>query len=334
VSARSVSWSRLTLAVLACLHAVAVAQTRPVAVLRSSPPSSALERSLREMLGRLDVNLDTAVADGGAPALALIDVDLSTGRIVVDSPTLAMTIRREIAAGLSADLATETAATLVASSIEVLLHTDPPRQPVKPELAPVVTLTPAPPPVRLSPVGLDLGVGLGPRLLGGSAVVDVGASVHALLSIPLGLQLPGVLASVTFQPGFELTTDAISLRGSALLVRLFAQLEVVRWTYGRLEAGVGGGFDRFSFSPLAREGEVFRPMASRVVLAPIVSGLLAYRFPVGETVHLFASVTVDGDLRPPLPMRGQPQDPNDVRPWTVRPMLLIGVSFAPLRARE
>ncbi len=319
---------------LFCCASTAFAQIRPVAVLREVKPasSSALESSLREMLGRLDVNLDTALADGGAPALAVVDVDFSTGEIVVDSPSRAVTIRRSLTDTSTTDVASETAATLIASSIDVLLHTDPPRQPFKPEV-PAVVEAPAPPPApKLSAVGLDVGVGLGARLLGGASVVDFGGSVHALLTVPLGSQLPGVLAAVTFQPGIDLSGDTLSLRGSLLSARLFVQLEVLRWRWGRLEAGAGGGFDRFAFTPLQREGEVLRPMANRVAVAPIVTGLLSYRLPVGESVHVFASLTVDGDLRAPPPPRGMAGS-DDLRPWTVRPMLLIGVSFAPLRAR-
>lgn len=318
--------------------ASAFAQGRPVAVLREvkPAPSAALEASLREMLGRLDVNLDPSAGDGGVPALAVIDVDFATGQIVVDSPSRVVTIRRTVPREVSGDVATETAATLIASSIDVLLHTDPPRQPIKVEVPEQVFVQSEPPArPKLSPVGLDLGVGLGAKLLGGSSTVDFGGSVHALLSIPLGTQLPGVLAAVTFQPGFDLAGDTVTLRGSLLSLRLFVQLEMIRWKYGRLEAGAGGGLDRFGFTPLQREGELFRQMGTRVAVAPILGGLITYRFPVGDTVHLFASVLVDGDLRPPRMMMGAPSpDMNDPRPWTVRPSLQLGVSFAPLRARE
>lgn len=326
---------RLFLLGVVCLGSVVHAQARSIAVLREvkPEPSSALESSLREMLGRLDVNLDASAGDGGVPALAVIDVDFSSGAIVVDSPSRAVTIRRTLPSG-SGDVVTETAATLIASSVDVLLHTDPPRQPIKIEV-PAVVQAPAPRP-KLSPVGLDLGVGLGARLLGNSAVVDFGGSVHALLTIPFLSQLPGVLAMFAFQPGFDLAGETVTLRGSAMSARLFLQLELVRWSYGRLEAGAGGGFDRFSFTPLQREGELFRPMATRSFISPIVGGLVTYRFPVGESVHLFATLQVDGDLRPiPAPRNGTPPpDMNDPRPWAVRPSLNIGVSFAPLRARE
>jgi hypothetical protein len=331
--------ARCSLAVMVLLtSASAFAQARAVAVLREVKPvaSPALEASLREMLGRLDVNLDAFAGDGGVPALAVIDVDFSSGQIVVDSPSRIVTIRRTLPLEASGDVLSETAATLIASSIDVLLHTDPPRQPIKVETPEPVVLPIAPPAApKLSPVGLDLGVGLGAKLLGGSGTVDFGGSVHALLSIPLGTQLPGVLAAVTFQPGFDLTGDTVSLRGSLLSLRLYVQLEMLRWKYGRLEAGAGGGIDWFAFTPLQREGELFRQMGTRFAVAPIVSGLFTYRFPVGETVHLFASVLVDGDLRPAR-MKTGPASPdmNDPRPWTVRPSLQLGVSFAPLRARD
>ncbi|MBL8923830.1 MAG: hypothetical protein JNJ54_33550 [Myxococcaceae bacterium] len=324
---------------LALVSSLAAAQARPVVVLRDvrPQPSPALESSLREMLDRLDVNLDASSGDGGVPALAVVDVDFGAATIVVDSAGRGVTVRRALPANATGQVATEAAATLIASSVDVLLHTDPPRQPFKPAPeVPAVVEAPAPKP-RLHPVGLDLGVGMGARLSGGSSVVDFGASVHALVTLPLGTQLPGLYAAVAFQPGFDLTGETVTLRGSAVSARLFVQLEVLRWRFGRLEAGAGGGFDRFAFTPLQREGALLRPMAGRVAVAPIVSGLVTYRFPVGESVHLFASLTVDGDLRPPQPMRGpeaMAADQNDPRPWTVRPMLQLGVSFAPLRARE
>jgi hypothetical protein len=321
---------------LALTSAVAFAQARPVVVLREvkPAPSPALEASLREMLDRLSVNLDTTAMDGGAPALAIVDVDFAARAVVVDSPGRALTVRRGLPESAEGQVASEAAATLIASAVDVLVHTDPPRQPVRPTPeVPAVVQAPVPKP-KLSPVGLDLGVGLGARLAGGTSVVDFGASVHVLATLPLGSQLPGLLATVAFQPGFDLTDEVVSLRGSVLSARLFAQLEVLRWRWGRLEAGAGGGFDRFAFTPLQREGELLRPMAGRVALAPMVGGVLTWRVPVGESVHLFTTLTVDGDLRPPPPMRGMPGEQNDPRPWAVRPMLQLGVSFAPLRARE
>lgn len=322
---------------LALTSAVAAAQARPVVVLREvkPEPSSALEASLREMLDRLSVNLDTMAVDGGAPALAIVDVDFAARAVVVDSPGRALTIRRNLPESAEGRVASEAAATLIASAVEVLVHTDPPRQPVRPTPeVPAVVQAPAPK-RELSPVGLDVGVGLGARLSGGSSAVDFGGSVHALTTVRLGSQLPGLLATVAFQPGFDLSGEAVTLRGSAVSARLFVQLELLRWRWGRLEAGAGGGFDRFAFTALQREGELLRPMAGRIAVAPVVSGLLTYRLPVGEAVHLFLTLTVDGDLRPPPPMRGMPgADDNDLRPWTVRPMLQVGVSFAPFRARE
>lgn len=314
----------------------ALAQARPVVVLRDVRPeaSPSLESSLREMLDRLNVNLDASAVDGGSPALAVVDVDFVEHSVIVDSPSRALTIRRALPQTAAGQVASEAAATLIASAVDVLVHTDPPRQPVRPPDVPAVVQAPLPKP-KLSPVGLDLGVGLGARLSGGTSVVDFGASVHVLATLPLGAQLPGLLATVAFQPGFDLTGDVVTLRGSAISARLFVQLELLRWRWGRLEAGAGGGFDRFAFTPLQREGELLRPMAARVAVAPMLGGLVTYRFPVGESVHLFATLTVDGDLRPPPPLRGMPgADQNDLRPWTVRPMLQVGVSFAPLRARE
>jgi hypothetical protein len=77
--------------------------------------------------------------------------------------------------------------------------------------------------------------------------------------------------------------------------------------------------------------------SSDLTIAPVAAGLVTFRLPIGDVVHLFATAQVDGDLRgaPPHPTNGMmPPDMNDPRPWVVRPSLIIGVSFAPLRARE
>jgi hypothetical protein len=302
----------------------------PVVVLRSvSPgPSPALEVSLTEMLGRLGVTL----APTAMEPLAFIDIELSTGQLVIDSPSRAITIRRSLAPELVGDVRLETAAVLISSAVEVLLHTDPPRQPVKIVTPPAPEPPPAQAPKPSSRVGLDLGVGLGPRLAGGTSAVDFGASVHGLLTVPIGLQLPGVLLAVAYQPGLDLEGESITLRGSLVAARLALQLELIRGSLGRLEAGAGGGIDVFSLSRFQREGELLRPGAPRLAVAPILSGLVTWRFPVGESVHLFASVVVDGDLRAPRAPSMRPGDvADDPRPWTVRPMLQLGVSFAPLR---
>lgn len=300
----------------------------PEVVLRAvtPAPSNDFVASLTEMLGRLGVTL----APGPSDPIAFVDADLVSGQLVVDSPSRAIIIRRTVPPALVGDVRVETAAALVASAVEVLLHTDPPRQPMKvPVPAAPVEVPPAPPPRPASPVGLELGVGLGPRLTGGSSVVDFGASLHGLLTVPLGLQLPGVMLAVSYQPGFDLVGDTVALRGQLVSPRLFVQLEVLRGRFGRLEAGAGGGVDVFRFARFQREGELLRPADPRLAIAPIVSGLVSWRLPVGESVNVFASLTVDGDLRPPRPPPGA--DADDPRPWTVRPMLQLGVSFAPLR---
>lgn len=332
--------TRLLLVAALGLTPVALAQPRAFAVLGEVTPEAApaLESSLREMLGRLGVSLSSTSADAGSAALARIDVDLTGGRLLVESPARGLTIRRTFETSGPPEVVIEAAATLVASAVDVLLHAEPPRHPIAiAGAANGSAPAPSPPPARLSPVGLDVGVGLGARLLG-TTTVDFGGSVQALLTVPLGAQLPGLLATLTYQPGFDLAGEALTLRGSLLSVRLFAQLELLRWRLGRLEAGAGGGVDRFAFTPLQREGELLRPMSPRASLAPIVTGVVTYRLPVGETVHVFASLTVDGDLRPPReagpPPMNAPADASDPRPWTVRPMLLLGVSFAPFRARE
>lgn len=325
--------TRLWLALWWLVPAWGFAEAPPLVVLRSVKPAApALEASLSEMLGRLGAQLTGAPPSDGSEPLAIVEIDLTSGQVLVDSPSRKITIRRLVPAELGGEVRSETAASLVSNAVEVLLHTDPPRQPVKIDAPPP---EPPPPPPRRSAIGLDLGVGLGAKLTGGQSLLDFGASVHALLGIPLGTQLPGVMAWVGFQPGLELGDDAVSLRGSVFSARLFLQLEVLRWQYGRLEAGAGAGIDRFAFDRLQREGELFRPGASRVAVAPIIAGLVTYRFPIGETVHLFASVTVDGDLREPVvpPAMRRPGDDVDPRPWTVRPTLQLGVSFAPLRAR-
>ncbi|MDX2010125.1 MAG: hypothetical protein SFW67_08045 [Myxococcaceae bacterium] len=293
-------------------------------------PPPGFEASLAEMLGRLKVGL-TPTSSGDV--LAFVEADLTSGQLVIDSPSRAVTIRRSLAPELVADVRIETAAALIASAIEVLLHTDPPRQPIKAAgaLPPAEEAT-APPPRPPSRFGLEFGLGLGPRLTGGASVVDFGASLHALFTLPLGLQLPGLMLTVSYQPGFDLVGDVVALRGQLVSPRLFLQLEIIRGRFGRLEAGAGGGVDVFRFARFQREGELLRPGEARLAVAPIVSGLLTWRLPVGESVNLFAALTVDGDLRPPRappPMPGG--DVDDPRPWTVRPMLQLGGSFAPLR---
>lgn len=322
--------------VCATLAGVTANGEGPQAVLRAVPGqgSPSLEASLSEMLGRLGVQLVTQT-DVAKP-IAIIELDLTAGRIVVESPSRAVTIRRSLPADLTGEVRSEAAATLIASAVDVLLHTDPPRQPVKID-APVEATTPVSVPrAAVSPVGLDFGVGLGAMRTGGPNALDFGGSVHVLLGVPVAQQLPGLLARVTYQPGFELEGETVALRGQLFSARVFAQLEMLRWAHGRLEAGAGGGLDSFSFASFQREGELLRPIERRRALAPIISGLITYRLPVGEHVHLFAMVSVDGDLRPGgggrAPMR-VPGEPEDVRPWTVRPMLQLGVSFAPLSAR-
>ncbi|MCA2981702.1 MAG: hypothetical protein INH41_01510 [Myxococcaceae bacterium] len=311
------------------LWAVPCLAASPTVVLRSLAPatSPAFEASLGEMLGRLEVTLTRGAAD---VPLAFVDADLSSGQLVVDSPSRAVTIRRAVSSDVTGDVRVETAAALVAAAIEVLLHTDPPRPPMR-AAAPVAPDPPRPPPPA-SPIGLELGVGIGPRLMGGSDPVDFGASLQALATLPLGLQRPGVLFVAGYQPGFELTGESTAVRGQLLSARLFVQLELARGRLGRLEAGAGGGVDVFSLARFSREGELLRPAPSRLTAAPLVSALVTWRFPLGERVDLFVTASVDGDLRAPRAPPDRPATESaDPLPWTVRPMLQLGLTFAPLR---
>lgn len=332
---------RLALFVMVVLGAFSASaqerRERPLVILKSvTPDSPSLEASLGEMVRRLGLQLvQTQPSDGEVP-LAIVEIDLTSGSVLVDSPARKLTIRRTLAVELEGDVRRETAASLVASAIDVLLHTEPPRIPLKNEEPVVTTVAPEPVRTKTGAVGLDLGIGVGARLAGGSSVLDFGASVHALTTFALGSQLPGLMLWLGAQPALDLQGDTLAFRGQLFSARLFVQLELFRWQYGRLEAGAGAGADLFSFAAFQREGELLRPMPMRRIMAsPIVSGLLTYRFPVGESVHVFTSLTVDGDLYAARAPPARPMNErNDPQPWTVRPMLQVGVSFAPLRARE
>jgi hypothetical protein len=306
---------------------LASAQPLRTATVRSVRPfSNDFLASLTEMLQRQNV----AVGTSEAP-VALIDVDFVSGEIIIESPVRELTIRRTMMASDSPAVRMEHAASVVAAAVDVLVHMEAPRQPIP--IPRAASPSDGAPPERrgrpLDVIGLDLGLGVGVRSSASTPPIDMTTAFHALVTKPLGPVLSGVSIWGAYQPVLDVSGMGSRFRTSTLALRMMLQAEVLRFRFGRIELGIGGGLDRSeTFAFVFREQLMLVPL--NVALTPIISALTTYRLPVTDASHVFVTGLLEADVSLPIPVSGPrvPIAQNSV----FRPTVMIGLSLAPFSA--
>jgi hypothetical protein len=178
-----------------------------------------------------------------------------------------------------------------------------------------------------SALALDVAtvVGGGPVASSAGPVMRVGGS--AALAYRRGLR-PSLALSALYAFPFDAGTDTLSSRTKLVSTRAMAALEILRGRWFTLDLGGGGGVDVLSVAPASTvlPGSALRDAQTRV--DPILSVGATGRFAIASDVTLMLGVVSDFDLASrQYVFDDRGQRGVVLEPWTLRPMVLAGLSF-------
>lgn len=323
--------------------------------------TAALESTMRELLGRLELTMATGSAPPSS-VLETVTVDLTTfgAKVIVRSAGGGIVLERTVR-GESPAIQREQIAHAVRGAAEADLLVDADRvagraPPVAdPPPAPVPAPTPEPPPppapaptppapplatpvAAEQPVtprsdrafGLDVSTfaGGGGFARDTSVVARVGGSVAVASRRGLRPQL--ALAALYAFP-FETGDTTLTSRTKLFSLRLLPGLTVLRAGWFGLEASAGGGLDVVNVDPVSSvlpEAALGRP-TTRV--NPILSGAVTARATIAGDVSLTLTALLDVDPTSRTYVFDDRETRTEVlSPWILRPMVLAGISFAAL----
>lgn len=333
-------------------------------LIRSSPAgedTKALEDTIRELLSRLSITVVNR-ANGIAPApgslLATVDVDLvdpNGVHVVVRSATRSVVLDRTIPRDSNPAISREQIASTVRGATEAEILVDEDR--VAGRVPPVVDEPDVSPPSSTPPIEASIGdppagreraeqklrlaspssfaINLSTFAGGGmfadeSPVVRVGGAI-GIASQRAGVLRPGFALAALYTFPFESGDRTLEARASVASLRALPAVEVFRAAAPRfaLDLTAGGGIDVLTVDPASKVlPESAFPEGKTTRVNPILTGGVSGRFAVASDVALTITVMTDVDLttrRYVFDDRGQPRDV--LVPWTVRPMLLAGLSF-------
>jgi hypothetical protein len=327
--------------------ALADARERTIELIISGPATdggaaeaAAMEGSVRELLGRLQVSVGAA---GSSPhALARVQVDLSSPLEIVllvsDPSTGRMLERRSVPRDASSAVIREEVAHAVQSAVaaELLVDADRPAEapPTEPPVEPTLAFPPHDMPARPSAArpwaALDVIalVGVGAESRGSGPVPRAGGGFA--LASRRGLR-PTLTLAVADAASFDSRDFVVVAHASSLSTRAVGGVDVVRTPGFALGVGVGGGADVLKVEPSSPVLPASRLGPSTTRVDPIVAGVVTAHFAVSRGVAF--TVTADADVD--LVSRHYVVDFGDRRetlfdPWRVRPALLAGFTFTAL----
>ena len=356
-----------TLTIATAAHADVVAPRRVVVVHVNGTPEEtiSLEATMRELLGRLRLVMATGNAPSSS-VLETVTIDLTAvgAKVVVKNASGSTVLDRSVRGETQAIQREQIAhAVRGAAEAELLVDEDrvagrapaveeppapaptpaptpapaPPPAPTEPAPAPppVVVVTPpaaeqplAPPPAKSPTWGLDLAtfVGGGYFSSDSSVVMRVGGSVG--VASRRGLR-PSITLAALYSFPFETGDALLSSRTKIFAMRLMPGLGLVRTHWFGLDAQVGGGFDVTTVDPLSSRLPDNTLSDSTTRGNPILSAAVVARASLAADVSLMVTAMLDVD-----PTSRTYVFQNGLRtteifsPSVVRPMLLVGLSFA------
>jgi hypothetical protein len=313
---------------------------RPAAVLvftGGEAERAELEASLRELLGRVGVELRADGPGAGAAPFAVINADWSAPEeceiTVADSGQRVVLIRRLLRTS-SPTVVIEAAAHIIQSVVEELVHAPRPvvRQVLHSVEPPIMVLPREPgPPAAQSGLGLELGGLVGVRVLGGGGPVAMEGGLAVTLRLYRGSWRPALWLSGVYEPPFVVSSSWAQLQVQTLSLRAVPTLDVVRGATWRLDAGVGAGANLFFNSTQSTALPSSRVGRPGVDVSPVFTGLVAWHLGVSRSVECLLAFTLDIDLAPRR-FVVEVEGVHDVvfAPARLRPALLLGFSFGAL----
>ncbi|MFT3838444.1 MAG: hypothetical protein QM723_15810 [Myxococcaceae bacterium] len=303
-----------------------------LAVAGSADERVAIQRSLSELLSRLNVGLaEQGKAANGKTALASARVELDEVecRITLTTgPDARVVMFRRVARKGSAAVMAETVALIIHGAVEELLQS--PRRPV---------VSTAPPEPKLESIGipsmpwptwtLDVSAFGGSRVFGGNAPLVAAAGLGLTAGRRFDSLLPEVWLTAAYNTPFDASSQVVALHAQTLSLRGGLALRLLEHDDWYLEGGLGAGADVFftdaRFFP-SRHGE------TEAAAAPVATGLLTAHYALGSRVDLFVAFTLDLDLQPRRFVANDGEG-TIYEPMRVRPALVLGFDLAALGAK-
>lgn len=358
------AFAAMTIATAAAADTVAPRRVVVVHVNGTPEETAALEGAMRELLG----NLQLTMATGSAPASSVletvtVDVTAVGTKVVVKSASGATVLERLIR-GESAAIQREQIAHAVrgAAEAELLVDADrvagrappvvdPPAAPPPPAVKePVPEPPPAPPPIvvevkpptaeapvapapKSSSFGLDLStfVGVGGFAEDTAAVARVGGSLAIASRRGLRPQIAlAALYAFPFETDYSRGGEVVlTSRTKLFSLRLMPGLTPLHAGWFALETSAGGGFDMVTVDPTSSllTGDQLGDSTTRV--NPIFSAAVTGRATIAADVSLTLTAMLDLDPTSRSYVFVDRGASTEVfSPWSLRPMVLAGISFA------
>lgn len=331
-----------------------------VVVSGSNDDARVLSITIRELLARQQLTMIDRVeasSRDGLLASVAIDVDAVDGaRVVVRSANGAILLDRSVHDANPA-IQREQIAHAVRGAAEAALLADEDRAPAQPALpsdaeapsSPTPPREPEPQPPKpppespreltanrnasgTTPAPSPLAVDVATVLGGGPVASSVGPVMRvggfAALADRRGPR-PAIALGALYAFPFESGGGALTSRAKLVSVRAMAAIELLRGSWLALDVGAGGGFDALEVEPSSTVLPASALRDDTTKVDPIVSFGTTARFALASDVTLTVSAVSDVDpVERKYVFHDRGRRSTVFAPWTVRPMLLVGLSFA------
>ena len=329
-------------------------------VLAAASPqeADAFERTLRELLGRIGVDLTTTrtphiddrtpIPPPGAPptsrAYAAVDLAGEEGvrGIVVDGESRALVLRRTIRRDGSVAIAAEEMAHVVYSSIDALLdpaqkRPDPPKEAAPPTTTePALLVTSETPHDTIADHATHTGAALDVNAFGVARYMGAGLGPEPGGGVALGLAAsrarwaPEIWIAGALQAPFETANPDASVRTSLVSARLYATFAIAQSGRLRFDLGLGGGVDVASITSRAVDPNAKVPGDQTATSVPL-TGLASMSLRIVSRVDLTLSGGTDIDMAPTrYTIRHDDRASELFASSRVRPFAMLGLSFRAL----
>jgi hypothetical protein len=320
-------------------------RTIRLVVAGSDEDAAALEGSLRELLARIGVRIETSRADRldldtpsslaqkSPSALATAWVDLrSPARattVLVDGRSGRISVHRDVQRDRSGAIVVEEVAHIVHASVEEIAEAEharaiePPPAPAPAAETTVERGAPSPP-----TWGLDGGAFFAGRSFGRDASVVIGGGGMVGASLGRGAWRPALWLTGTYHVPFDVQGPLVSVHMKALALRIAPTLKIAGGDGWMLEAGPEAGIDALWTTPRSTELPGGRLAASDTAVSPVIGALVAAHVALGARADLVVAAVGDVDLAPRrYVVREGPDSEAVFAPIRFRPAIMAGFTF-------
>jgi hypothetical protein len=319
-----------------------------VVIAADETQAGALEGTLRSMLARLDLVLETkraervelddatALAVPSEDALVTAWVDLrgvAHATVVLVDGAGHVVERRVVPTEGSAAIAIEGVAQIVyASSEDVVIHRPHPHVelPAISIEAPAPEKHESPTPIvpRQSRVLFDAGAFASATTFGDAAPVVVGGGLSVTVAAGRSSLHPSLRASVSVAVPFDVSGPLVALDANVLSARLAPAIRVAGGSSWSVDAAIEGGADVMWISPHGTGLPATNVKDATTSASPIMGALVALHVRAGARASFMLALAGDVDLAPRrFVIHDGPNVDVAFQPWPVRPALVLGFDW-------